>query len=51
MQEASLTFIQKNKAVIRFLLTFFGSYLVLALVYELYLKLGTKRTNYCFFRL
>jgi len=46
MQEASLTFIQKNKAVIRFLLTFFGSYILLALVYELYLKLGQSTVFY-----
>lgn len=30
--------IQKNKAVIRFLLVFFGTYIVLALVYQAYLK-------------
>lgn len=46
MQEASLSFIQKNKAVIRFLLTFFGSYILLALVYELYLSLGQSSVFY-----
>lgn len=33
-----LTFIQKNRAVIKFLLTFFGSYLILAGIYQLYLS-------------
>ncbi len=46
MQKASLTFFQKNKAVIKFLLTFFGTYLILALVYQLYLTFGQSTTFY-----
>lgn len=37
-----LQFIQKNKAVIQFLLIFFGSYLMLAAGYKLYLNLSNS---------
>lgn len=38
--------LQKNKPVIRFLLIFFGSYLVLALLYNLYLNNASSQKYY-----
>lgn len=40
------TFIQKNRAVIKFLLIFFGSYLILAASYKLYLYVGSSETYF-----
>lgn len=37
---------RKNKAVIKFLVTFFGVYLVLSLFYNLYLNYGTSEKYY-----
>ncbi|WP_188457368.1 exosortase family protein XrtF [Psychroflexus planctonicus] len=42
----NFTFIQKNKAVVKFLLIFFGSYLILAAGYKLYLHLGSSETYF-----
>lgn len=38
--------LQKNKPVIRFLLTFFGSYLILAFLYNLYLNNASSQKYY-----
>lgn len=45
-KQLNFTFIQKNKAVVKFLLIFFGSYLILAAGYKLYLHLGSSETYF-----
>ena len=41
-----LALIRKYKSVLRFILTFLGSYLVLVLVYQVYLKYGSSPAYY-----
>lgn len=46
MNASISTLLKKNKAVIRFLLVFFGTYIIFALLYKLYLFLSVPSTLY-----